>query len=61
TTDDLLSSGSLSLDTANVYFKIGILISEEMYFFIVVRQLAHYCKLSFSQLMCWGPANLLCP
>ncbi|AUI14245.1 hypothetical protein C7Q58_05905 [Staphylococcus aureus] len=22
------------------------------------RQLAHYCKLTFCQLLCWGPANL---
>ncbi|PZH22527.1 hypothetical protein C7Q91_00465 [Staphylococcus aureus] len=22
------------------------------------RQLAHYCKLSFRQLLCWGPANI---
>ncbi|PZK94181.1 hypothetical protein C7Q38_05985 [Staphylococcus aureus] len=22
------------------------------------RQLAHYCKLTFCQILCWGPANL---
>ncbi|QFL47817.1 hypothetical protein DQU43_12675 [Staphylococcus aureus] len=22
------------------------------------RQVAHYCKLTFCQLLCWGPANL---
>ncbi|QFM16660.1 hypothetical protein DQU68_12960 [Staphylococcus aureus] len=22
------------------------------------RQLAHYCMLTFCQLLCWGPANL---
>ncbi|AUN01257.1 TPA: hypothetical protein I2T87_01265 [Staphylococcus aureus] len=22
------------------------------------RQLAHYCMLTFRQLLCWGPANL---
>ncbi|AUU63014.1 hypothetical protein C0103_08650 [Staphylococcus aureus] len=22
------------------------------------RQLAHYCKLTFRHLLCWGPANL---
>ncbi|MCL9700856.1 hypothetical protein AXF02_03015 [Staphylococcus aureus] len=21
-------------------------------------QLAHYCKLTFRQLLCWGPANI---
>ncbi|TLV16860.1 hypothetical protein FFY28_00945 [Staphylococcus aureus] len=23
------------------------------------RQLAHYCKLTFRQLLCWGPKSLL--
>ncbi|ARH68456.1 hypothetical protein BZJ79_01815 [Staphylococcus aureus] len=23
-------------------------------------QLAHYCKLTFRQLLCWGPANKRC-
>ncbi|PTK04538.1 hypothetical protein BUZ90_16395 [Mammaliicoccus sciuri] len=25
-------------------------------YFVVPPQLAHYCKLTFRQLLCWGPA-----
>ncbi|AUX00168.1 hypothetical protein B7R57_01065 [Staphylococcus aureus] len=28
--------------------------------YVGARQLAHYCKLTFRQLLCWGPANLHC-
>ncbi|AIA27651.1 pathogenicity island protein [Staphylococcus aureus] len=27
-------------------------------YFVVTPQLAHYCKLTFRQLLCWGPPQL---
>ncbi|QKE58449.1 hypothetical protein CFC57_10770 [Staphylococcus aureus] len=34
------------------------IIFNKIYF--VLPQLTHYCKLTESQLLCWGPANLHC-